>query len=96
MNAVSSPSIFDALQILFHLLYFIFVLSATSLVLEKVWIGPTRWTILPVIALSLTLFCIYPGLILRILNAVVGPFSPRSLLVMTGSGMLAGMAGTSL
>lgn len=99
MNTATSPGvpgIMDAVQILFHLLYFVFVLSATSLFLEKVWIGRTRWIILPVIALSLVLFSIHPGLVPGILTAIIGPSTISNLAVITGSGILAGMVATSL
>ncbi len=86
----------DALQILFHLLYFVFILSVTSLFLERIWIGRTRWLILPVIALSLVFFSVYPGLILGVLHAMIGPTTARNFAIITGSGILAGMAGTSL
>jgi hypothetical protein len=96
MNAVSSPGISAALLILFNLLYFVIIMLVMSLFIERIWIGRSRWIILPVIALSFVIFAFYPGLFLRILETVTGPFSIGGILAITGSGILAGMAMSSL
>ncbi len=93
MNAISSPGIGDLFLILFNLLYFVLIMTLTSLFIERIWIGRTRWLILPLITLSFGLFFLKPSLIL---DAVAGPFSIRGMLVVTGCGILAGTAMSSL
>jgi len=96
MNAVSSPGIGAALLILFNLLYFVLITLLVSLFIERIWIGRSRWIILPVISLSFAIFAFHPALFLRILETVTGPFSLRGILAITGFGILAGMAMSSL
>ena len=96
MNAVSSPGISVALLILFNLLYFVLIMLLMSLFIERIWIGRSRWIILPLVTLSLIIFAIHPGLFLRILEAVTGSFSLRGMLEITGFGILAGMVMSSL
>ncbi|WP_093883083.1 hypothetical protein [Syntrophus gentianae] len=83
-------------MILFNLLYFVLIMTLTSLFIERIWIGRTRWLILPLITLSFGLFFLKPSLFLYILGAVAGPFSIQGMLVVTGCGILAGMAMSSL
>ena len=96
MNTVSSPGIGTALLILFNLLYFVAVMLLMSLFIERIWIGRSRWIILPVIAFSLVIFALHPGLFIRILETVTGPFSLRGMFAITGFGILAGMVMSSL
>jgi hypothetical protein len=96
MNTVSSPGIGAALLILFNLLYLVLITLLVSLFIEKIWIGRTRWLILPVISLSIVIFAFHPGLFLRILETVTGPFSIGGILAITGFGILAGMTMSSL
>ena len=96
MNTVSSPGISTALLILFNLLYFVLIMLLTSLFIERVWIGRSRWIILPLVGFSLVIFALHPGLFLRMLEVVTGSFSFRGLLTITGFGSLAGMVMSSL
>ncbi len=93
---MSSPDITDALLILFNLLYFVLILSITSLLIERIWLGWSRWIILPVVASALIVFPIYPRLIVRILQSLIGPFSLVNFFIITAMGVWAGMAITSL
>ena len=96
MNTVSSPGISTALLILFNLLYFVLIMLLTSLFIERVWIGRSRWIILPLVAFSIMIFALHPGLFLRMLEVVTGSFSFRGMLAITGFGSLAGMVMSSL
>jgi hypothetical protein len=96
MNAVSSPGISVAFLILFNLIYFVLIMLLISLFIEKIWIGRSRWIILPLVTLSLIIFAIHPSLFLRILEAVTGSFSLRGMLAVTGFGILTGMVMSSL
>lgn len=96
MNTLASPGISAAFLILFNLLYFVLIMMVVSLFIETIWIGPSQWLLLPVIALSFLVFLCKPGLLLRIVEAVTGSFSLQGMLVITGCGILAGMAGSSL
>ena len=96
MNAISSPRIGTALLILFNLLYLVLVMLLTSLFIERVWIGRSRWFILPLVVFSAVVFTVYPGLLLRILEAVTGAFSLRGMSAITGFGILAGMVMSTL
>ena len=96
MNDVSSPGIGTALLILFNLLYFVSIMLLISLFIERIWIGRSRWIILPVVTFSFAIFVIRPGLFLNILEAVTGSFSMRGMLLITGFGILAGMVMSSL
>ncbi|MGO9138030.1 MAG: hypothetical protein ACLP9S_10475 [Syntrophales bacterium] len=96
MNAVSSPGIGAALLILFNLLYFVVVMLLMSIFIERIWIGRSRWIILPLIAFSLLIFAFRPSLFLKILETVTGSFSTRRMFTVTGFGILAGMLMSSL
>jgi hypothetical protein len=96
MLTVSSPGIGSAFLILFNLLYFVGVMLASSLYIENIWIGRSRWIVLPILVISVVVFYFYPGLFLQILEGVVGPFSVNGILSVTGFGILAGMAMSSL
>jgi uncharacterized membrane protein YqhA len=96
MNAVSSPGIGTALLILFNLLYFVTVMLLMSIFIERIWIGRSRWIILPVIAFLFIVFALYPRLFLRILQTVTGSFSIVRLFAITVFGILAGMVMSSL
>ena len=85
-----------ALLILFNLLYFVLIMLLMSIFIERIWIGRSRWIILPLVAVSLMIFAIHPGLFLRILEAVTGSFSLRGMLDITGLAVLAGMVMSSL
>lgn len=96
MNTVSSPGISAALLILFNLLYFVLIMLLVSLFIERIWIGRSKWIILPLITVSITIFILHPGLFLRILEAVTGSFSLQGILAITGFGILSGMVMSSL
>ncbi len=96
MNTLSSSGIGAALSILFNLLYFVSIALLVSLLVERIWIGKSRWIILPVILLSVALLFLHPGLLLQTLREVTGSFSVRGLLSITGLGILAGMILSSL
>jgi hypothetical protein len=96
MNGVSSPGIGTALLILFNLLYFVSVVLLMSISIERVWIGRSRWVILPIIASSIVIFAFRPGLFIRMLTTVTGPFSLLGMFAITGFGILAGMVISSL
>ncbi|ABC77678.1 hypothetical protein [Syntrophus aciditrophicus] len=96
MNAIASTGIGTAFLILFNLLYFVLIMNLVSLFIERIWIGRSQWIILPVIAVSLVVFYVYPTLFRHIIEAVTGPFSISGLLIVTGLGMLAGMLASSL
>ncbi|MGA2330948.1 MAG: hypothetical protein ABSG75_04240 [Syntrophales bacterium] len=96
MNEVSSPGIGAALLILFNLLYFVAVVLLMSIFIERIWIGRSRWIILPVIAFSLVIFASHPGLFIGILTTVTGPFSLLGMFAITGFGILVGMVMSSL
>jgi len=96
MNAVSSPGIGTAFLILFNLIYLVMIMMLISLFIDRIWIGRSRWIILPVVAFSLATFGLHPGLFLHLIEAVTGSFSLRGMLVITGFGILAGMATSSL
>jgi hypothetical protein len=96
MNAVSSPGIGAALLILFNLLYFVAVMLLMSIFVERIWIGRSRWIILPLIACSLAIFAFHPILFMRILETVTGSFSIWGMFAITGFGILAGMLMSSL
>lgn len=96
MNVVSSPGIGTALLILFNMLYFVLVMLLMSLFIENIWIGKSRWIILPLIVFSCTILALHPGLFLRILEAVTGSFSLHGMLAITGFGILSGMVMSSL
>jgi hypothetical protein len=96
MNTVSSPGIGTALLILFNLLYFVSIMLLISLFIERIWIGRSRWIILPLVVISFMIFAIHPNLFLHILEAVTGSFSLRGMLSITGFGILAGMVMSSL
>lgn len=90
------PDITDALLILFNLLYFVLILSVTSLLIERVWLGSSRWVILPIVASAFIAFPVCPRLIVIILRSLIGPFSWLNFLIITATGIWAGMAVTSL
>ncbi len=96
MNTVSAPGIGTALLILFNLLFFVLIMLLMSIFIERIWLGRSRWIILPVIGFSFVIFAFHPGLFLCILESVTGPFSFRGVLTITGFGVLAGMAMSSL
>ncbi|MGZ3596262.1 MAG: hypothetical protein ACXVAD_11885 [Syntrophales bacterium] len=96
MNTASSPGIGAALLILFNLLYFVAVMLLMSIFIERIWIGRSRWIILPLIAFSLMIFAFHPSLFPRILETVTGSFSIRGMFAITGFGILAGMLMSSL
>lgn len=96
MDTISSPGISAALLILFNLLYFVFIMLLMSLFIERIWIGRSRWIILPLVVFSIAIFALHPGLFLRILEAVTGSFSLGRILSITGFGILAGMVMSSL
>jgi hypothetical protein len=96
MDLMAVNGISDAIGILFHLLYFVLIMLAASVFLDRIWIGRSQWIVLPLIAASILIFSLYPGLLLRILGAVTGPVSVRSLAVIAGFGILAGMVMASL
>lgn len=96
METAYTPGIGDALIILFNLLYFVGVMLASSLFIEHIWISRSKWVILPVIAMSILLFFCYPGLLEHILKGVVGPFTLKGILTVTGVGILSGMVMSGL
>ena len=96
MNTLSSTGIGTALLILFNLLYFVMIMLLMSLFIERIWIGRSRWLILPLIVFSFTIFALHPGLFFRILEAVTGSFSLGGVLMITGFGILSGMVMSSL
>ena len=96
MNAASSPGIGTAFLIMFNLLYFVMIVLLITLLIERIWVGWSRWIILPVVTISIAVFGFNPGLLLNIIEAVTGPFSLQGVLVITGFGILAGMAASSL
>ena len=96
MNTISSPGIGTALLILFNLQYFVFVTLLISLFIERIWIGRSRWIILPLAVFSIVIFALHPGLLLSLLEAVTGSFSLGRMLAITGFGILSGMVMSSL
>ncbi|MEN6317853.1 MAG: hypothetical protein ABFD82_03710 [Syntrophaceae bacterium] len=96
MNTIASPGLSTALLILFNLLYFILIMLLVSLFIERIWIGRSRWIILPLVFISFSIFIFRPNLFLRILEAVTGTFSLTGMLSITGFGILAGMVMSSL
>jgi len=95
-TTIYSPGIGAAFLILFNLLYFVLIMLLVSLFIERIWIGRSQWMILPLIAISFTVFFLHPRLFLRIMEAVTGSFSISGLLVITGFGILSGMVMSSL
>ena len=96
MNTLSSSGIGTALSILFNLLYFVSIALLVSLLIERIWIGKSRWILLPLVLLSVAIWFLYPGLLLQTLREVTGSFSVRGLLSITGLGILAGTILSSL
>lgn len=96
MLTVSSPGIGTAFLILFHLLYFVGITLASSLFIENIWIGRSRWIVLPLLAITLVIFYFTPGLLLRLLEVVIGPFSVSGILSITAFEIIAGLAMSSL
>jgi hypothetical protein len=92
----SSPGIATALLILFHLMYFVTITLLSSLFIEKLWVGRSRWIIQPLAALSVTALAIYPGFILHIIKGLTASFSVSGILSITGFGILAGAVMSSL
>jgi len=95
MNSIFLPGIGTALLILFGLLYFVVVMVLSIIFIERVWTGQSKWLILPVVICSAVIFGFHPSLLLRILEAMIG-FSISGLFAVTGLGILAGMAASSL
>ncbi|HPL64786.1 MAG TPA: hypothetical protein PK587_13570 [Syntrophales bacterium] len=96
MEQMAANGISDAIGILFHLLYFVLIMLGTSVFLDRIWAGRSQWIVLPLVAASILLFSVYPGLLLGILKSVTGPVSIGSLVVIAGFGVLAGMVMASL
>jgi hypothetical protein len=96
MSSVPSPTIGSALLILFNLLYFVMMMLVASLIIERVWIGRSRWITLPLVATSFLIFSLHPGLFLRILESVTDPFSFSGLVAISGFGILSGLVMSSL
>ena len=96
MNVDSSPGIGIALLILFNLLYCVAITLLISLYIERIWIGRSRWIILPLVVFSIVIFAVHPGLFLSVLKAVTGSFSLGRMLAITGFGILSGMVMSSL
>ena len=96
MDNLFSSGINTALSILISLFYFVLVMLMTIIFLERVWTGPSQWAIVPVVLCSLALLGFHPSIFLIIIDAVTGFFSFQGVSVMTGVGILAGMASCSL
>ena len=96
MDPLSSPGIGAALSILFNLLYFVTIALLFSLLIERIWIGKSRWILLTLVLLSVAILFLHPGLLLQTLQEETGSFSMRGLLSITGLGILAGMIMSSL
>ncbi|MEN6330546.1 MAG: hypothetical protein ABFD57_01020 [Smithella sp.] len=95
MNSIFIPDIGIALLILFSLLYFVVVMVLTIIFIEQIWTGQSKWIILPVVVFSAVLFGFKPSLLLRLPETIAGlPF--LGFFVVTGFGILAGMAASSL
>ena len=95
MKSIFSPGIGTALLILFSLLYFVVVTVLTIIFIERLWTGQSKWLILPMVVFSAVIFGFHPSLLLRIPEAMSG-FPCSGLFVVTGLGILAGMAASSL
>jgi len=96
MSSLFSPGGSAALSILCSLLYFVLIMVLTILFIERIWVGRSQWTIVPLVLFSFVLFGFHPALFLDILEAVTGFFSFRGMVVISGFGILAGMATSSL
>ncbi|MEQ8152727.1 MAG: hypothetical protein ABRQ30_04140 [Smithellaceae bacterium] len=95
MNSIFLPGIETAFLILFGLLYFVVVMVLSIIFIERVWTGPSKWVILPVVVFSAVIFGFQPSLLLRIFETMSG-LPCLGFLGVTGLGMLAGMAASSL
>ncbi|MEN6375622.1 MAG: hypothetical protein ABFD75_12715 [Smithella sp.] len=95
MNSILLPGIGTAFLILFGLLYFVVVMVSSIIFIERVWTGQSKWIILPVVILSAVIFGFHPSIFLRIFETTSGlPCS--GLFAVTGLGILAGMAASTL
>lgn len=95
MNSIFIPGIGTALLILFGLLYFVVVTVLTIIFIERIWTGQSKWLILPVVVFSAVLFGFQPSLLLRLPETMAG-IRCLEFFVVTGFGILAGMAASSL
>lgn len=95
MNSIFLPGIGTAFLILFGLLYFVVVMVLSIIFIERVWTGPSKWLILPVVVFTAVIFVFHPSLLLRFFETMSG-LPILGFLGVTGLGMLAGMAASSL
>lgn len=95
MNSIFLPGIGTAFLILFGLLYFVVVMVLSIIFIERVWTGPSKWLILPVVVFTAIIFVFHPSLLLRFFETMSG-LPILGFLGITGLGMLAGMAASSL
>jgi len=95
MNSIFIPGIGTALLILFSLLYFVVVTILSIIFIERVWTGHSKWLILPIVISSAVVFGLQPSLVLH-LPATMAGLPCLGFFVVTGFGILAGMAASSL
>ena len=86
----------DALRILFNILLFTASLFAAALVVEKIYAGRWKWVAFAILMGFIAAFALFPGNLIRVLEALAGSVTLSNSATLTLGGIAAGFLATGV